>query len=364
MSVRERLALGHPLTLSIMAVAGDWAALEWLGTAFGLRPLILALVWWLMSGTSVVRRLVVAGAVVALGAVGEWWLGEGAGPILAGVLVLALGLIVAELLRRVRGVALRRWGLAALVLLPLLLPVGRAIRSVDLAPPLSVAVVSSVPLGPIADPAGRNRPLMDELRRVGPVTLLDRVPDSGPAADRLLLLQPRQLAPAELVAIDAWVRRGGRALVLADPEFRWPGAHPLGDPRNPLPVSLLDPLLERWGVRLELDEPGSTRANPLALPSPGWLTILSRACRAEAGSRAALCAVGQGEALVVADADWLDPADGTRLAAQVGAMLRHPGQTLDRRDGLPVSLLFLLAGLAALAEQALSRRRTETEHRV
>ena len=40
--------------------------------------------------------------------------------------------------------------------------------------------------------------------------------------------------PAEdLVALDDWVRGGGRVLLLADPMLEWPSKRPLGDPLRP-----------------------------------------------------------------------------------------------------------------------------------
>lgn len=353
-----------PLTIGVLAVAVDWVAIDWLGTAYGLRPPLVALVWWLLSRASPARRWFVVGALLLAGGAGEWWRGEGLVPIAAGLLVLAAGVALAEGMRRVRRTALRRAGLALLVAAPLLLPLGRWVRSVDASPSFSVAAVSSVPLGPIADPSGRNGPLVEALRSVGPVTLLDRIAAAGPEADRLLLLQPRRFDPAELVAIDGWVRRGGRAVVLADPEMRWPGDHPIGDPRNPLPVSLLDPLLEHWGVRLELEEPGSARSNPLALPSPGWLTLRSPSCRTAGGARAAVCWIGEGEALIVADADWLDPAGWDSLGQEgrrLRAMLRRPADFPDNRDNLPWAWVLLFGLATGALERTKVKKGTDKE---
>lgn len=96
--------------------------------------------------------------------------------------------------------------------------------------------------------------------------------------DLLLLAQPRPPGPRGLVAIDAWVRRGGRALILDDPDLDWPSARPLGDPLRPPRVTGLAPLLSHW------------RAD----------------CRgADLDAEVVACRVGRGRALVLADADML-----------------------------------------------------------
>ena len=70
--------------------------------------------------------------------------------------------------------------------------------------------------------------------------------------DVLMLIHPKQLAPKTLYAIDQFVMRGGRMLLLVDPNA---GADLSGqDPRNPLAAAManhssdLQPLLTTWGV--------------------------------------------------------------------------------------------------------------------
>ena len=64
------------------------------------------------------------------------------------------------------------------------------------------------------------------------------------------MAQP-QAQPAEaLVELDAWVRRGGRVLLLADPALEWPSERPLGDLLRP-PAAFADTgLLGHWGLTL------------------------------------------------------------------------------------------------------------------
>ena len=55
------------------------------------------------------------------------------------------------------------------------------------------------------------------LAKLGPLQPLDTLEGLGPALQRLVIAQPRPLSPAENIALDNWVRGGGRLLLLADP---------------------------------------------------------------------------------------------------------------------------------------------------
>ena len=68
----------------------------------------------------------------------------------------------------------------------------------------------------------------------------------------LLLAQSRALSAEEFVELDAWVRRGGHLMILADPALQWESRYPLGDKRRPLFTSLLSPLFKHWGLELIL----------------------------------------------------------------------------------------------------------------
>ncbi|WP_447763710.1 Gldg family protein [Sphingopyxis panaciterrae] len=156
-------------------------------------------------------------------------------------------------------------------------------------------------------------PALARLEAMGPVSLVDSIVDHvPPRGGALLLAHPRALAPQELVAIDAFVRGGGRAVVLADALSGWPARHPLGDPRNPPVTSLLTPLLDHWGVTLGAAPVGGTRARAadiegarLRLFSAGRFDRLPTDCRVYADRRVAACSVGAGEVWLVGDADLL-----------------------------------------------------------
>ncbi len=156
-------------------------------------------------------------------------------------------------------------------------------------------------------------PALARLTAVGPVSLVDSLVDHvPPPGGALLLAHPRALAPQELVAIDAFVRGGGRAVVLADALSGWPGRHPLGDSRNPPVTSLLTPLLDHWGVVLAAASTADNRVraidvdgNRLRLFSAGRFVRPSSRCRSFAGYHILRCRIGKGEAWLVGDADLL-----------------------------------------------------------
>jgi len=156
-------------------------------------------------------------------------------------------------------------------------------------------------------------PALARLTAAGRVSLVDSLIDHAPPpGGTLLLAHPRALAPRELVGIDAFVRNGGRAVVLADALTGWPAPYPLGNPRNPPITSLLTPLLDHWGVTLGAAPPEDSAALPvdvdgsrLRLFSAGRFERLPPQCAIYAGRRVARCPIGQGEAWLVGDADLL-----------------------------------------------------------
>jgi len=129
--------------------------------------------------------------------------------------------------------------------------------------------------------------------------------------DRLLIIQPQALAPDELVEIDRWVRRGGRLLIFADPDLRWPSTLPSGDPRRAPAVSLLSPLFAHWGVRLLSTKGLSPAAEDLegsnvVFDRPGRWAVKGEKC-APVSSRVLKCSIGKGGAILVSDVDFANP---------------------------------------------------------
>jgi hypothetical protein len=154
---------------------------------------------------------------------------------------------------------------------------------------------------------------------------LDELSAESLAGVRLLLLaQPRALTPAENVALDEWIREGGKLLLFADPMLTGDSRFPVGDRRRPQDVILLSPILEHWGLRLEFDverPEGMIQADagPLAIPlnRPGAFVLADHAgdCTLSAQNALAHCRIEQGEVTVLADAALLDLYDADPAAA-------------------------------------------------
>lgn len=131
----------------------------------------------------------------------------------------------------------------------------------------------------------------------------------------LVMAQPRALAPQENVALDAWVRRGGLLLLLADPMLTGDSRFSPGDPRRPQDMAMLSPILAHWGLRMEFDEEQQAgerdvqvegTAIPVDLPGKLVLAQSSGKCAVLADGIAARCTIGRGRVVVLADAVLLE----------------------------------------------------------
>lgn len=166
--------------------------------------------------------------------------------------------------------------------------------------------------------------------RVTPADLPSRLADGA----LLLAAQPRALPAEELVALDAWVRRGGRLVLLADPMLEWPSDLPLGDRRRP-PMSFPDTgLLAHWGLRLEApDERGPKQSSlggkPVVTASPGTLVRTGSSCVVSDGGLLARCPIGKGRVSIIADADFLHLGSGRRDGPTDGNLPALLSQLVD-----------------------------------
>lgn len=296
-----------------------------------LLPPMLLLGWWQRDEAPSVRRrtIALALAILLLGqSVLALWLAGSPGwvQLVAVSIAGAAAAFAGDALMqwRTRG---RLWRLAAALVLAIgWFAAGHAALSFLYRPFVAVdapaaTMLTGLPLrwsggndlaAMIADGANED-PALARLEAAGPVSLVDSLVDHVPPhGGALLLAHPRGLAPQELVAIDAFVRGGGRAVVLADALSGWPVRHPLGDPRNPPVTSLLTPLLDHWGITLDAAPVGETQAQPvdvegarLRLFSAGKFDRLPRGCRTYAGRRVAICRIDAGEVWLVGDADLL-----------------------------------------------------------
>lgn len=132
-------------------------------------------------------------------------------------------------------------------------------------------------------------------------------------ASLLMMVHPPAQTPDNLVALDNWVRGGGRVLLLADPLLEWPSQRPLGDPLRPPPMFPDTGLLAHWNLKLLApDRRGLVLLGgghqPVAFVSPGRLVAEGRDCALSRAGIVADCKIGKGRAVVVADADFLNPA--------------------------------------------------------
>ncbi len=278
-----------------------------------------------------------------------------------------------------------------------------AAGSANKAGPVKVGVITALPLfwpdgAEVRDLLSRDHlgeapvPIMNH--RAVPVDHVDEAVLRQ--VDAILLAQPRLLQPVELVRLDAWVRAGGRMLVLADPLLVWPGSLPYADPRRAPVTSLLDPLLTHWGLRLEAVSPDGhgverrllASGHVLMLAGASRFSLLGKAdgvrCSLAERGLMALCHVGRGEVRLIADADLIDdrlwladrrwPGRPEAWSADVpvlldswlAAPLEDPASTVLRRvrdeaslyRGLRLGLLALLiwAGLGALGQNRVLAR--------
>jgi len=158
--------------------------------------------------------------------------------------------------------------------------------------------------------------------RVVPISVTD---PSELGKGRLLLMAHPLAQPAEdLVALDQWVRRGGRVLLLADPMLEWPSSRPIGDALRPPPMFMDTGLLAHWGLRLDAPDERGPKSRKLGgydvlTVSPG---SLFGGCSISTDQLVAHCRIGKGAATVIADADLLDVHDlGGRAAHNLDGVL-------------------------------------------
>ncbi len=151
------------------------------------------------------------------------------------------------------------------------------------------------------------------------VDSFEALDDSG--TDIVLLAQPPAMAPADIAAVDSWVRAGGKAIIFTDPMLLWPTDLPLGDRRRPLASGLLSPLLAHWGLELQAPDEAGSGAVELEFSGATILTagigtfkILPQQltnrdeCILSTANVMASCQIGKGRAIILADADFLNDA--------------------------------------------------------
>jgi hypothetical protein len=156
-------------------------------------------------------------------------------------------------------------------------------------------------------------------------------PPTDPLAGltRLAVIQPRGLSPADNVALDNWVRGGGRLLLALDPALTGEYDLPLGDPRRPADTALIPPVAARWGMAVRFDEEQALQprtaplgAAVLPLVLAGEVAIIdpgAAQCTIIADGAAARCMVGKGRVTLIADAALFEHPE---LAGEGGAAVQ------------------------------------------
>lgn len=137
-----------------------------------------------------------------------------------------------------------------------------------------VGLVSGLPMGPSMDPSGQQSPgwvLDRQIRDLFELRRFQGMPTSiASDVDLLMLVHPKDMPEATLVAIDQFVMRGGRLLAFVDPdaEADLSALNPL-DPLavSPPQASTLGPLFQAWGIqfdpaRVVLDERHALQVQP------------------------------------------------------------------------------------------------------
>ena len=155
-------------------------------------------------------------------------------------------------------------------------------------------------------------------------------PEQLPAQGLLLAVQPQAMTAERLVALDKWVRDGGRLVLMADPILRFESERPLGDRFRP-PLRYADTgLLQHWGLRLDDAVDNRTEAAEIdfgrgirvSAAGMGSFTRAGGACTLSPTRAVARCRIGKGYATLVAAADLAMAAQ----AEQRGAVLKLLGE--------------------------------------
>ena len=125
------------------------------------------------------------------------------------------------------------------------------------------------------DEAPWQRSLLERQFEIVPLDTLSPIPALSPGDPetdpldglaRLAVIQPRGLSPADNVALDEWVRAGGQLLLVLDPALTGDYDVALGDPRRPVDMALVPPVVSRWGLSGSFDAEQSLDISIAQLP--------------------------------------------------------------------------------------------------
>lgn len=310
-------------------VLGGGLALGRIDPLFSLPGRVLCAVplVWLLRDARRVERMIAGAAMLAAALAFDMLAQAGFTVVIAmaqpfaALAVQALALVLATCLLRIGAPALRIGALMLLIVAGFALP--QAVDRLYLPDQseMQLALLAGVPvdyageadIAAIVTGGAVASPIVPALAARYRVIRIDALTPAALAdVDVLLLAHPKAMDPGALVDLDAWLRDGGKAVILADALSSWPTNYPFGDPRNPAITSLLTPLLDHWGLRL--DAPGAVAADlfmagktRVRTESMGRFAANGPDCLVSLAGRLADCKIGTGRASIVADADLLRP---------------------------------------------------------
>ncbi|QPC99388.1 Gldg family protein [Qipengyuania soli] len=183
------------------------------------------------------------------------------------------------------------------------------------------------------------RKLIERRFAMQPLDALE--PDTLAGTKRLIMAQPRPLAPSENLALDQWVRDGGRLLVFADPMLTRHSNFAIGDKRRQQDVVVLSPILTRWGLELFFDDEQAEGERWVKAYDGEFPVNLSGQFRLRSAGEEgecivsetgllAQCQVGKGRVTLLADAAVLDwEGEGEVPAKRTGALDSLVAASLD-----------------------------------
>jgi len=154
----------------------------------------------------------------------------------------------------------------------------------------------------------------------------------------LVLAQPYPFSAQEHVALDDWVKAGGRVLLFADPMLTADSGYALGDRRRPQDIIKLAPIFGRWGLVLLFDDNQEAGVRQVSLPGtdipvnlPGQFSVTGDEvdCSFQADGLLARCVIGKGRLLALADAALLESGDVENQELHRNALL-HLFDSLEK----------------------------------
>ncbi|MBV9861356.1 MAG: Gldg family protein [Alphaproteobacteria bacterium] len=191
-----------------------------------------------------------------------------------------------------------------------------------------VGLMTNLPLEGDMMAAMQGRPsqpmaIIDQLQQLDDIQPVATDTDAIPAGiDVLMIVQPQNLPEKTLFAIDQFVLRGGKALVLVDPYSEMQAAHPgMANPGSGRSGDL-EPLFKAWGVRMLPQVVAGDRrdARKVSVPVAGggarpmdyiaWLTLPAAELNRDDLITADL------SQLTMASAGILEPLDGAKTTLE------------------------------------------------